>query len=182
MPTNFSAKELRPFRDRDVVWFTPLLPFVFGGVIYLLILLAMYLESILPLPESYLHFSLARKAVGSVLAVVGMTFFTLGTGRGILFLRKKRGRPFINSGVFKYTRNPSYFGTMITLFGVSFIMNSISMLLIAVAVLLIFTISVQITDRIMLRIYGEEFSRYKESTPRFIPAVNMLFRNIFGLD
>jgi protein-S-isoprenylcysteine O-methyltransferase Ste14 len=182
MQTNFSAKELRPFRDRDVVWFTPLLPFVFGGAMYLMIVLSNYLEASLPLPTAFLPFTLARKAVGAVAAVLGLSFFTLGTGRLLLFLRKKRSRPFINSGVYRYTRNPSYFGIMTALFGVAFIMNSVAMLLIALVVLVLFTISVQITDKIMYRIYGEEFHSYHESTPRFIPAFNKLIRNIFGLD
>ena len=182
MQKNFSTSQLRPFRDRDVVWYTPLLPFLFGGFIYLMILLSGYMESILAMPEGFINFPLARKAVGSVIAVVGVIFFTLGLGKLLLFIRKKRGRKFITTGIFKYTRNPSSFGTMSALFGVSLLMNSLGMFLISFVMLVVFTITVHLADNLMYDTYGAKFQKYKNSTPRFIPNFNRLVCNIFGLD
>ncbi|NIP44658.1 MAG: DUF1295 domain-containing protein [candidate division Zixibacteria bacterium] len=182
MQKNFSTSQLRPFRDRDVVWYTPFLPFLCGGFVYLMILLSGRIEALLNLPESYIPHTTGRKAVGSVVAVCGLIFFTLGLGRSLLFLQKKRARKFIKSGVFKYSRNPSSFGMMSTLFGVSFIMDSLGLFIIAFAMLLFFTVTVHFADRIMYETYGEEFSLYKKTTPRFIPNFNRLVCNMFGLE
>ena len=182
MQKNFSTSQLRPFRDRDVVWYTPLLPFLFGGFIYLMILLSGYMESILALPAGFINFPLARKGVGAVVAVVGVIFFTLGLGKSLLFIRKKRARKFITTGVFKFTRNPSSFGTMAALFGVSLILNSLGMFLISFIMLIFFTVTVHFADNLMYQSYGEEFAKYKKRTPRFIPNFNRLICNIFGLD
>ena len=54
MQKNFSTSQLRPFRDRDVVWYTPFLPFLCGGFVYLMILLSGRIEALLNLPESYI--------------------------------------------------------------------------------------------------------------------------------
>ena len=179
---NFSTSQLRPFRDRDVVWYTPLLPFLCGGFVYLMILLAGRIEILLHLPDGFIPYPLGRKAVGSVVAVCGLIFFTLGLGRSLLFLQKKRARNFITTGVFKYTRNPSSFGMIAVLFGVSLIMNSLGLLIIAFAMLIFFTLTVHFADRIMLETFGEEFSKYKSKTARFIPNFNRLVCNIFGLE
>jgi protein-S-isoprenylcysteine O-methyltransferase Ste14 len=48
--------------------------------------------------------------------------------------------------------------------------------------LIFFTITVHFADRLMFESYGEEFVKYKKSTPRFIPHFNRLIRNVFGLD
>ncbi len=181
MQKNFSANNLRPFRDRDVVWYTPLLPLVGGGFVFLMVLLSYYIESLFALPDSFIPFPLGRKGVGSVIAVIGLIFFTMGMGRSLLFSRKKRGRKFITTGVFRYTRNPSSFGMMSTLFGVSLILNSMGLFLIAIVMLIIFTVTVHFADALMSANYGDEFLKYKNSTPRFIPNFNRLVGNIFGL-
>jgi methanethiol S-methyltransferase len=182
MPKNFSANSLRPFRDRDVVWYTPLLPIVGGGFVFLMIFLSGYLDNLFSLPSGFIAYPLARKGVGSLIALIGLIFFTLGMGRSLLFMRKKRGKKFMITGVFKYSRNPSSFGMMSALFGVSLIMNSLGMFLIALVMLVFFTTTVHFADRLMIEQYGEEFLRYKTSTPRFIPNFNRLICNIFGLD
>jgi len=182
MPKNFSTNNLRPFRDRDVVWYTPLLPFVGGGFVFLMVFLSGYLENILSLPSGFITYPLARKGVGSLIAVIGLIFFTLGMGRSLLFMRKKRGKRFMTTGLFKYSRNPSSFGMMSALFGVSLLMNSLGMFFIAMAMLVFFTTTVHFADRLMYEQYGEEFRKYKNSTPRFIPNFNRLICNIFGLD
>jgi protein-S-isoprenylcysteine O-methyltransferase Ste14 len=179
---NFSTNQLRPFRDRDVVWYTPLLPFVCGGFVYLMVILANGIESIAHLPSSFIPHVMGRKAVGSVVAICGLIFFTLGLGRSLLFLQKKRARKFITTGVFKYTRNPSSFGMIATLFGVSLILNSLALFFITMVMMIFFTITVHFADRLMFENYGEEFVKYKNSTPRFIPHFNRLIRNVFGLD
>ncbi len=179
---NFSTSQLRPFRDRDIVWYTPLLPFLCGGFVYLMVLLSGRIESLLSLPDTFIPHALGRKAVGSVVAVCGLIFFTLGLGRSLLFVQKKRARKFIKSGVFKYSRNPSSFGMMSTLFGVSLILNSLGLLIIAFAMLIFFTLTVHFADQIMFETYGEEFSEYKKGTPRFIPNFNRLVCNMFGLE
>lgn len=179
---NFSANNLRPFRDRDVVWYTPLLPLVGGAFVFLMILLSHYVESLLALPDGFIPHTLARKGVGSVVAVIGLIFFTMGMGRSLLFTRKKRGRKFITTGVFRYTRNPSSFGMMSILFGVSLILNSLGLFLIAIVMLIIFTLTVHFADALMFANYGDEFLKYKNSTPRFIPNFNRLVSNIFGLE
>jgi len=182
MPKNFSTNQLRPFRDRDVIWYTPLLPFVAGGFILLMMILARYVESKLTLPEGFINFPLARKGVGSVITVVGIIFFTLGMGKSLLFNSKQRARKFITTGVFKYSRNPSAFGTISTLLGVALILNSLGMILISFLMLVLLTLTVHFTDRLMYEAYGEKFLKYQDSTPRFIPDFNRLICNIFGLD
>ena len=182
MQKSFSTNNLRPFRDRDVVWYTPLLPFLGGGFVFLMVLLSNYIEGLFSLPEDFMPHPLARKGVGSVIAVIGLIFFTLGMGRSLLFSRKKRARKFITTGAFKYTRNPSSFGLISALFGVSLILNSMGLFIISFIMMIIFTVTVHFTDGLLFSAYGEEFLKYKSFTPRFIPDFNRLICNIFGLD
>ncbi len=182
MQKNFSTSNLRPFRDRDVVWYTPLLPFVCGGFVFLMIVLSNRLEELVSLPESFMPHDMAARGVGAVIAMIGLIFFTFGLGRSFLFLSKRRARKFITTGVFKYTRNPSSFGMMSAMFGVALILDSLALFLLALLMLIVFTITVHFADRLMYETYGQKFKRYKESTPRFIPNFNRLIRNTFGLD
>lgn len=133
------------------------------------------LDALLNLPR--LYFEVVNIVIGVILIVVGVTFAWWSIGSQLL---QANGTPLpvmatqrlLVSGVFKRSRNPMTFGTILAYLGISVIAGSIS----AVAVVLLFAALLilyikNIEEKELELRFGEEYLAYKASTPFLFPRI-----------
>lgn len=75
---------------------------------------------------------------------------------------------FVQSGPYRYTRNPQYLGDMILFIGISLISNSLYVLVVHVLMIVVFMFAPFCEETWLEAQYGEEYKRYKEQTTRFL--------------
>ncbi|NJE00155.1 isoprenylcysteine carboxylmethyltransferase family protein [Thermococcus sp. LS1] len=107
---------------------------------------------------------------GSVLAVVGLVIMLLGMLEFRSFKRMSGldSSKLITTGIYRYSRNPQYIGWFLALIGISIMGRSGLALLLTIALIIgIHLYNVKLEEPYLERIFGEEYRRYKESTPRY---------------
>ncbi|NJE09006.1 isoprenylcysteine carboxylmethyltransferase family protein [Thermococcus sp. M39] len=107
---------------------------------------------------------------GSVLAVVGLVVMLLGMLEFRSFKRMSGldSSKLITTGIYRYSRNPQYIGWFLALIGISIMGRSLLALLLTVALLIgLHLYNVKLEEPYLERIFGEEYRRYKENTPRY---------------
>ena len=120
-------------------------------------------------------FSTLRQILGWPLVVFGfiLMYWTL------IFFFRERGTPFplnpprnlITSGPYGITRNPMLAGGFISFFGISLLLGSTTLFLIATPLLvLLFTIFVKrIEEPELTKRFGDDYVQYQKQVPRFFP-------------
>ena len=81
-----------------------------------------------------------------------------------------RMEPLVVSGPQKYTRNPLYFGVVMTVFGLA-LAGASSFVFVATVVLLLWfsLVMIPMEERELRALFGEEWARYSDETPMLIP-------------
>ena len=75
----------------------------------------------------------------------------------------------VNSGIYRYTRNPMYLGLLLMLFStVLFLKNFISFLIIPLFILFITRNQILPEEETLDNIFGEEYKNYKKTVRRWI--------------
>jgi len=128
-----------------------------------------------------LHFVLPiSKIINFPFNLIGFLFFIVGTGLNIwadqLFKKESTTvKPFdkpsslVQTGPFKFSRNPMYLGMTLLLIGAGFILGSITSFVGAV----LFILSMEIIfiapeEANLLKNFGEEFKNYKKTVRKWI--------------
>jgi protein-S-isoprenylcysteine O-methyltransferase Ste14 len=73
----------------------------------------------------------------------------------------------VTSGPYRYSRNPQIVGWLLGLLGVALTYRSFQGLILVAAFLLLHRLYFEIEEQHLERTFGEEYRRYKASTPRF---------------
>lgn len=133
------------------------------------------LDALLQLPR--LYFGVVNIILGVVLILVGVIFAWWSIGSQLF---QANGTPLpvmatqrlLVSGVFKRSRNPMTFGTILAYLGISVIVGSIS----AVAVVLLFACLLilyikNIEEKELEMRFGKEYLTYKANTPFLFPRI-----------
>ncbi len=133
------------------------------------------LDALLHLP--HLYFGIINIIVGVVLIILGITFAWWSIGSQLF---QANGTPIpvmatqrlLVRGVFKLCRNPMTLGTILAYLGISVIAGSISAIVVVLlfAALLVLYIKNIEEKELELR-FGEEYLKYKASTPFLIPRI-----------
>ncbi len=79
----------------------------------------------------------------------------------------------ITKGPFSYVRNPLYLGNMLMYFGIGIMSNALFPWLPMIALLFFlfqYSLIVSLEEEYLLRTFREEFVRYCEAVPRFMPT------------
>ena len=76
----------------------------------------------------------------------------------------------INTGIYKFSRNPGYFSTTIYFLGVSLMANSLFLFVLTIMFFVLYQITAKYEERMCKGIYKNEFITYKKKT-----AKNFLF-------
>jgi protein-S-isoprenylcysteine O-methyltransferase Ste14 len=109
-------------------------------------------------------------AVGVALLAQGLGFaFAAAIGfRSVQRLAGTETDQLVCSGVYRYSRNPQSVGWMLALAGVAVLGRSGLALLLVLLFWGIFWIYAGIEERHLERVFGEEYRRYRDTTPRYL--------------
>ena len=143
------------------------------GLGVLLVFASLWLDKFLPV---WLLLPIPIKIFLSVLLLVIGSTLCLWT---IYSFIKARGSPvplnppqrLVTTGLYSRVRNPMVAGWIIMMFGVGVLLNSISLILIFTPLFLLLNILYlkTIEEKEMEKKFGQEYLKYKESVPMFIP-------------
>ena len=128
-----------------------------------------------------LHFMLPEERTVGWGQVIGLLFVAVGVGvscfAAAIFTardttKKPWGEPakFLVQPPFTWTRNPMYFGIVMTLFGLAVFFGSIAMLLLAPTVFfaVIDRMVIPREEETMERLFGQDYVAYKDRVRRWI--------------
>lgn len=123
----------------------------------------------LPTP---LNFYLAGGSFALGLALWLLTYEQLvHRGEGSPSPTAGRTLKLVTSGIYAYSRNPSIFGKLIGVLAVGLALNSLSFCFILVPALLCLSLIEKVwrQEPQLVEIFGEEYIRYRDQVPLFIP-------------
>lgn len=109
-------------------------------------------------------------ALGIAIGVVGLFIMLLGMFefRSLKRMSGMDASRLITTGIYRYSRNPQYLGWFLALLGISIAGRSfLAFLLTLLLVIGIHLYNVKLEEPYLERIFGEEYRKYKESTPRY---------------
>jgi len=138
-------------------------------ILYSLIIISLILEFLIPT-----SFSIENLCIlGIILFVVGSALIVM-TKNQFKRLNQKTGPGYeitelIKNGLFRYSRNPIYFGLLIVLISLSFLLNNLWILLSVVPfVFLINHILIIPEERYLLDKFGDEYKNYRKKVRRWV--------------
>lgn len=108
---------------------------------------------------------------GSVLVILGVSFFTAGILEFRSFQRMsgQKTNQLVTSGVYRWSRNPQNLGWIVTLLGVALLGRSAGALfLVALFSLLLHIYIVYVEEGFLEEIYGQDYRAYRSKTPRYL--------------
>jgi protein-S-isoprenylcysteine O-methyltransferase Ste14 len=121
------------------------------------------------LPVESLYLGLAMMVLG-----IGFRLWAVATLRSFFSytVQIKTGHRVIQSGPYRLVRHPAYAGTLLTLVGVGFALQSWSaVLLIAFVFTLVFGYRIRVEEQALVGSLGEEYLSYARRVKRLIPFI-----------
>jgi protein-S-isoprenylcysteine O-methyltransferase Ste14 len=167
----FHSVATGPKRRRDLL--TPVGLLVFGSTLVIVIFGGLFTDRAFTFPP--LLPGAAASAIGVPLLVLGSVL----TGWCVLRFRKAKGTPvpfnppteLVVTGLYLWMRNPMVTGVFLVLFGVGFLLHSLSIVLLwTPAYIVVHVIELKLVEEPELeRRFGESYSDYRDRVPMFIP-------------
>ena len=154
---------------------TPIGLVIFFGMLFLMVFGSLYMDGAFGFPK--LLSGLPGKLIGIVLIVVGLiiwvwcvVWFTKAKGTPVPF---NPPRELVTVGLYAWSRNPMLTGVFIFVFGVGFLLHSISMVFVWTPVFVVFNVfELRLVEEPELeRRFGESYIDYKRRVPMFVPRV-----------
>lgn len=131
-------------------------------------------EVLYSVPPPYNYLMRLVQFFGVVMFAASLTGFSQGSFLGLHCL-SKRARPPVErlntGGLYRYCRHPMYTASMLYLLFQP-TMN-VGLLAYTINILLYFWIGSIFEERRLLRIFGEEYERYRRQVPKFIPRLSL---------
>ena len=154
---------------------TPVGLLIFGVFSAIFVILAVLVDKLLGLPG--LLPESARLPVSVPVVALGMGV----VGWSVFHFLKVKGTPvpfnpppkLVNSGPYRYARNPMLTGVFLFLFGVGFGLNSVSLVLVFTPLYVWLNVweLKHIEEPELVRRLGDEYQAYRKNTPMFIPRL-----------
>ena len=156
---------------------TPIGVLVFGLFTVLFVYLAVLLDGLLalrwPIPVT------ASRLISAPLMLVGIVII----GWSVFHFLRVKGTPvpfnppptLVQSGPYKYTRNPMLTGVFLLLFGIGFAIKSPSLVLLFTPLYVVvnFWELKKVEEPELVRRLGEDYLAYRKRTPMFIPGTSL---------
>jgi protein-S-isoprenylcysteine O-methyltransferase Ste14 len=101
---------------------------------------------------------------GLIICLFGMIF----TSVAILNFATSPKDKVITEGLYRFTRNPTYIGIILMQIGLGIACSSWLYLLLTVALIILLNANLSAEERYCLYRYGDDYRKYKNSTPRWI--------------
>lgn len=126
-----------------------------------------------PLPKEYEIAAWPLFIIGSSLII--SSAYTLLKLSGSTGAPGDPTRKLVTTGLYRWMRNPIYAGDALLLFGIAFFARSIILLLVAIFFLPCIDLFVRLVEEPRIeRRFGEDYIKYKQSVPRWIPRISKL--------
>jgi len=152
---------------------TPIGLTIFGVFTALFVIAAIFVDRLLNLPRILPEGT--SLPVSIPLIVVGLAV----TAWSALHFLKVKGTPIpfnppskvVNTGPYRYTRNPMLTGVFMLLFGLGFSINSFSLVLFFTPLYVLINVweLKNIEEPELIKRLGDEYAEYRRNTPMFIP-------------
>jgi len=155
---------------------TPIGVLIFGLFTVLFVYLAVFLDGLLalrwPIPTT------VSRLISTPLMLIG----TAITGWSVFHFLRVQGTPvpfnppptLVQSGPYKYARNPMLTGVFLLLFGIGFAIQSPSLVLIFTPLYVLVNLWElrKIEEPELIKRLGEDYLTYRKRTPMFIPGIS----------
>lgn len=84
----------------------------------------------------------------------------------------------VDTGIYSWVRHPSVIGKLIGVIGLGFLMRTPAFLLVFIPILLLYSLvtNILIQEKICLRNLGDQYERYRQEVPMFVPRWRRLRR------
>jgi protein-S-isoprenylcysteine O-methyltransferase Ste14 len=152
---------------------TPIGLIVFFGLLLLVVFGSLYMDRALGFQD------LLSGSIGTLIGVVLLSLGLAIWAWCIVYFSKAKGTPvpfnppreLVTGGPYAWSRNPMLTGVFAVLFGIGFLLHSVSMVFIWTPVFVIFNIlELKLVEEPELeRRFGESYIEYKRRIPMFIP-------------
>ena len=113
--------------------------------------------------------------LGTLWLYSGLTVFLFGIVFTIVTIRNFATSPkdkVITKGLYRFTRNPMYMGMILMQIGIGIACASWLYLLLTVALMILLNANLSAEERYCLYMYGDNYQKYMNSTPRWIGIPN----------
>ncbi len=106
----------------------------------------------------------------------------------VAFIRRGRGTPapydpprrLVISGLYRFVRNPQYVGVVLTLIGEALLTRAAILFAYAAVLAIGYHLFVTLHEEPrLLRLFGEDYARYCQSVPRWVPGVPRIAKSDF---
>jgi protein-S-isoprenylcysteine O-methyltransferase Ste14 len=87
-------------------------------------------------------------------------------------LQVRPGQPLINSGPFQWVRHPGYLGFIVSATGLVVGFSSLAGMLGIVPLSIGFLLRSQVEERMLIRVFGEQYITYAKHTGRMVPRIH----------
>ena len=116
-----------------------------------------------------------HRTIGLSLFVIGLTIMIIGqitlwrNYSGFVVIKK--GHKLITHGIYRFTRNPMYFGGILVFAGLPVYAASVYGFLIMLPMIPIFLYRIKMEERMLAEHFGTEFEIYRNATKKLIPFI-----------
>ena len=151
---------------------TPVGLVVFFGMLLLVVYGSLYMDQELEFPK------LLSGLIGTLIGVVLLSLGLVIWGWCVLWFAKAKGTPvpfnppreLVTLGPYAWSRNPMLTGVFAVLFGIGFLLHSVSMVFVWTPVFVIFNVlELKLIEEPELeRRFGESYIEYKRRVPMFV--------------
>ena len=154
---------------------TPIGIILWFGLSVLFIFASLWLDKLLPIQlplaaPTNIIISMPLMVIGATLAL--WTVYTFAKARGSP-VPLNPPRKLVTTGLYSWVRNPMLLGWIIMLFGVGILLNSLSLIFIFTPLFILLNVLYlkTIEEKEMEKKFGEQYLKYKQSVPMFIPRL-----------
>ena len=155
---------------------TPVGFVVFAGMLLLVIFGGLYMDRTLGLPE--LFSGIPGRVIGLIFLAAGVMLLAWC----VVWFAKARGTPvpfnppreLVVVGPYAWSRNPMLAGVFACVFGLGFLLHSVSMVFICTPMFVLFNLLElkTVEEPELERRFGESYVAYKRRVPMFVPRVS----------
>lgn len=108
-------------------------------------------------------------ALGSAIFAIGVLFIALSVRKLYPKLAYGREIGLVTDGVYSVVRHPMYFGDSIWPLGWSLIFGALCSSMLTPVWIVLYALTTRVEEEALLKIYGEEYDRYRRGVKRIIP-------------
>ena len=129
----------------------------------------------LPMVISWVYAVFLPLQIGTIWLYSGLIICLLGMIFTIVAIHNFATSPkdkVITKGLYRFTRNPTYIGMILMQIGLAIACSSWLYLLLTVALMILLNANLSAEERYCLYRFGDNYRKYKNSTPRWIGLTN----------